>query len=216
MSLRIYPFRQYNETDVINMFASDTADSQPSTNGNGSAGVFVKVSAGNLDQDPIGLAANGYLGNTNYPFLGADYYPSVPLQFTAATAGAPVLGITLNQTLQYDENNEKLLYNPQKRAELQAVLSGQAVPVATKGLFMLADSAIDWDSNIAVGNRLVISANAGKVSGIALGTTGKIVVGQIYATGTRTSQNLKSDLFVGTGSGKMALVLINCQNPSLF
>lgn len=216
MSLRLYPFRQYNETDVINMFANDTADLLPSTNGNGSAGVFVKVSAGNLDSDPIGLAANGYLGNTSYPFIGADYYPSVPLLFTAATNAAPVLGMTLNPTLQYDENNEKLLYNPQKKAELQAVLSGQACPVATKGIFMLADSAIDWDANIAVGNRVVISATAGKISGVALNSTGKIVVGQIYATGTRTSQNLKSDYFAGTGTAKMALVHINCQNPSLF
>lgn len=49
MALRLYPFRQYSEQDVVNLFASDTADSLPSTNGNGSAGVFVKVSAGNLD-----------------------------------------------------------------------------------------------------------------------------------------------------------------------
>ena len=139
MSLRLYPFRQYSEYDVVNLFASDTVDTLPSTNGNGSAGVFVKVSAGNLDLDPITYATNDtVLGKTDYPFLGAAQYPSVPLTFTAATTGAPVLGITLNQTLLTDENGEKLLYNPIKRAELQAVLSGQAVPVATRGIFTLA------------------------------------------------------------------------------
>jgi len=168
MSLRLYPFRQYSEFDVINLFASDTADTSPSTNGNGSAGVFVKVSAGNLDLDPITYAANSYLGKTDYPFIGAAQYPSVPLKFTAATAGDPVLGITLNQTLQQDENGEKLLYNPVKRQELQAVLTGQAVPVATRGVFTLADTAIDWvDANMTVNNHLIISANAGKVSGLA-------------------------------------------------
>lgn len=217
MSLRLYPFRQYSEHDVINLFANDTVDSTPSTNGNGSAGVFVKVSAGNLDLDPITYATNDtVLGKTDYPFLGAAQYPSVPLTFTAATAGSPVLGITLNQTLLTDENGEKLLYNPVKRAELQSVLSGQAVPVATRGIFTLADTAIDWvDANMTVNNHLIISANAGKVSGLAAsavspltGTTS--IVGRILATGQRVSQNGKSDYFAGATTGKYALVQIDC------
>ena len=217
MSLRLYPFRQYSEHDVINLFASDTVDSTPSTNGNGSAGVFVKVSAGNLDQDPITYATNdAVLGKTDYPFIGAAQYPSVPLTFTAATAGTPVLGITLNQTLLTDENGEKLLYNPIKRAELQSVLSGQAVPVATRGTFTLADTAIDWvDASMTVNNHLIISANAGKVSGLSAATVSPItgttsIVGRILATGQRVSSNGKSDYFAGTTTGKYALVQIDC------
>ena len=217
MSLRLYPFRQYSEHDVINLFASDTVDSAPSTNGNGSAGVFVKVSAGNLDLDPITYATNDtVLGKTDYPFMGAAQYPSVPLTFTAATAGVPVLGITLNQTLLNDENGEKLLYNPVKRAELQSVLSGQAVPVATRGIFTLADTAIDWvDASMTVNNHLIISANAGKVSGLAASTVSPLtgttsIVGRILATGQRVSQNGKSDYFAGTTTGKYALVQIDC------
>jgi hypothetical protein len=217
MSLRLYPFRQYSEHDVINLFASDTVDSTPSTNGNGSAGVFVKVSAGNLDQDPITYATNdAVLGKTDYPFIGAAQYPSVPLTFTAATAGTPVLGITLNQTLLTDENGEKLLYNPIKRAELQSVLSGQAVPVATRGTFTLADTAIDWvDASMTVNNHLIISANAGKVSGLSAATVSPItgttsIVGRILATGQRVSSNGKSDYFAGATTGKYALVQIDC------
>ena len=217
MSLRLYPFRQYSEHDVINLFASDTVDSTPSTNGNGSAGVFVKVSAGNLDQDPITYATNdAVLGKTDYPFIGAAQYPSVPLTFTAATAGTPVLGITLNQTLLTDENGEKLLYNPIKRAELQSVLSGQAVPVATRGTFTLADTAIDWvDASMTVNNHLIISANAGKVSGLSAATVSPItgttsIVGRILATGQRVSSNGKGDYFAGTTTGKYALVQIDC------
>jgi len=216
MSIRLYPFRQYSEQDVVNLFASDTADALPSTNGNGSAGVFVKVSAGNLDSDPITYADNAYLGKTDYPFIGAAQYPSVPLQFTAATAGDPVLGITLNQTLQTDENGEKLLYNPVKRQELQAVLSGQAVPVATRGMFTLADTAIDWvDGSMAPNSHLVISANAGKVTGLAASAVSPLtgnysIVGRVLATGQRISQNGKSDYFAGTTTGKYALVQIDC------
>jgi hypothetical protein len=201
------------------MFASDTVDATPSTNGNGSAGVFVKVSAGNLDLDPIQYTATDItntLGKADYPFLGAAQYPAVPLQFTAATAGTPVLGITLNQTLAADENGERLLYNPVKRAELQAVLTGQAVPVATKGIFTLADTAIDWvDGSMTVNNHLVISANAGKVSGLSAALVSPItgttsIIGRILGTGQRVSQNGKSDYFAGTTTGKYALVQIDC------
>jgi len=219
MSLRLYPFRQYSDVDVINMFASDTVDANPSTNGNGSAGVFVKVSAGNLDLDPIQYTATDItntLGKTDYPFLGAVQYPAVPLQFTAATAGVPVLGLTLNQTLSTDENGERLLYNPVKRAELQAVLTGQAVPVATRGIFTLSDSAIDWvDANMVVNSHLIVSANAGKVSGLLASAVSPItgttsIIGRILGTGQRVSQNGKSDYFAGTTTGKYALVQFDC------
>ena len=216
MSLRLYPFRQYSEQDVINLFASDTADTSPSTNGNGSAGVFVKVSAGNLDLDPVTYAASSYLGKTDYPFLGAAQYPSVPLTFTAATAGEPVLGITLNQTLLQDENGEKLLYNPVKKQELQAVLTGQAVPVATRGVFTLADTAIDWvDADMAPNSHLAISANAGKVTGLAASAVSPLtgnysIVGRVLATGQRVSSNGNSDYFAGTTTGKYAMVQIDC------
>ena len=221
MSLRLYPFRQYSDVDVINMFASDTVDATPSTNGNGSAGVFVKVSAGNLDLDPIQYTATDItntLGKTDYPFLGAAQYPAVPLQFTAATAGVPVLGMTLNQTLATDENGERLLYNPVKRAELQAVLTGQAVPVATRGIFTLSDYDIDWvDANMVVNSHLVISANAGKVSGLLASAVSPItgttsIIGRILGTGQRVSQNGKSDYFAGTTTGKYALVQFDCNS----
>jgi len=201
------------------MFASDTVDATPSTNGNGSAGVFVKVSAGNLDLDPIQYTATDItntLGKSDYPFLGAAQYPAVPLQFTAATAGVPVLGMTLNQTLATDENGERLLYNPVKRAELQAVLTGQAVPVATRGIFTLSDSAIDWvDANMVVNSHLIISANAGKVSGLLASAVSPItgttsIIGRILGTGQRVSQNGKSDYYAGTTTGKYALVQFDC------
>ena len=46
--------------------------------------------------------------------------------------------MTLYQTAKNDENGEKLLYNPQKQEEKQAMLPGQAVPILTKGIVTLA------------------------------------------------------------------------------
>ena len=212
MALRLYPFRQYNETDVINLFANQIVDDSPTTNGNGSAGVMVKVLSGNLNQDTFDLIGSDYLGKTDYPFLGADKSPTVPLRFQAATTGAPVLGVTLNQTLKNDENGEKLLYNPVKRDELQAVLSGQACPVATKGMFTFDETAYEKDSNFVPGNVVGISANAGKLTGYnreRLVDLDAALVGHILATGNRTSQNGQSDIFAGTGTAQYALVALD-------
>lgn len=41
-----------------------------------------------------------------------------------------------------DENGEKLKFNPRKAAEMEVVLSGQAVPVVTKGVFLYSGATI--------------------------------------------------------------------------
>jgi hypothetical protein len=222
MALRLFPFRQYAEQDVVNLFANAQVDTDPSTNSSGSAGVFVKVLAGDLNQDPVGYATHSYLGKTNYPYVGAAQYPTVPLTFGPATNDAPVLGVTLNQTLAQDENGEKLLYYPQKTAELQAILSGQACPVLTKGMITLSADAIDWvypatatAAAFSPGNFITPSANKGKITGRAYSATStgnNVVIGQILATGNRISQTSESDQFAGTTTGNYAIVLINCQN----
>ena len=175
MANRLLPFRQYDENDVINLFANDTSDAKPSTNGNGSAGVFVSIKSGggNFSKDPITYVDRAELG-ASYSHT-KNQYPEVQLKVTAASAAAKageVIGVTLKQTLETDENEEKLLYNPVKKDELQAVLSGQAVPVASRGIFTLTSDAIDngtnLDSHPTPGMAVVMSPEtAGKVSGIA-------------------------------------------------
>jgi hypothetical protein len=65
-------------------------------------------------------------------------YPEVNLKVTGAGSGVIPLGTYSFQTAKNDENGEKLLYHPTKQTELQAMLPGQAVPVATKGIFTLS------------------------------------------------------------------------------
>jgi hypothetical protein len=211
MALRLYPFRQYSDHDVINMFANQIVDDSPSTDGAGSAGVLVKVLSGNLKKDVVEFASSSsYLGKTDYPFLGADKYPQVPLRCIAATTGAPVLGVTLNQTIKNDENGEKLIYNPIKRDELQAVLSGQAVPVATRGLFTFDQTAYTEGTSFIPGNVAVVSSTAGTMDGLAPELVNlHRVIGHIIATGNRTSQNGQADQFAGTGTANYAMVHID-------
>ena len=228
MAIRLLPFRQYAEEDVVNLFANSAANNQVTDSGAGDAGVFVKVSAGDLNLDPVQYETNSYLGKTDYPFIGRDQYPVVPLKVNAATTGDACLGVTLLQTAQYDENNEKLLYYPQKKLETQSVLSGEAVPILGKGIITLAagggtlPNAVDGPlSTCAPGSWLTVSSNAGKVTGYAQLDdipANQQTVGQVLGTGVRVNRGVAGDQFagpsVGTGaanaSGHYLIARIDC------
>ena len=201
MALRLLPFRQYDEQDVVNLFALTNADVLDSTTGDGkgSNGVFVKVADGNFDQELISYGSNSYLGKTDYPFVSDNMYPTVQLEVTAANSGDAPLGLTLNQTAKTDENGEKLIYNTTKKEELQAVLPGQTVPVATKGLFTLGKNALAGDSisnaGITVGAGFEVADN-GEISGVA-STVGGTSIGLVIGTGSRTSSGGLTDQFAG-------------------
>ena len=149
------------------------------------------------------------------------------------------MGLTLLQTANYDENGEKLLYYPQKQLETQSVLTGQAVPILTKGIVTLAASTnragalatVGPITDFAPGNWLVISsATDGKISGVAQNDAAWTVVsgvlgnrqkvGQVLGTGIRTNRGVSYDQFagpsVGTGaanaSGQYIMARIDCGN----
>ena len=221
MALRILPFRQYSDHDVINLFSVIGSDVNDKTtdSGAGDAGVFVKVSDGNFDADPITYQTNAYLGETSsVPFLGTtEMYPEVNLKITGAKDEDHCIGMTLYQTAKKDENEEKLLYNPQKREELQVMLPGQAVPIATKGVFTLSSAAFDGPlTDYAPGNRIKLSSNAGKITGFqqlaaASVTTGDLVdedkvFGHVLGTGTRPNEGNTTDQF----SGDYIVVSFDC------
>ena len=85
MALRILPFRQYSDHDVVNLYSVINSDVNDATTdaGAGDAGLFVKVSDGNFDADPITYQTNSYLGDSSFPFLGTtEMYPEVNLKIT--------------------------------------------------------------------------------------------------------------------------------------
>ena len=217
--IRLLPFRQVNESDVINLFALETqyATENITGVGSGDAGVFVKVSTGNFNAEPVGYATESYLGKTDYPHVGWAKYPVVNKTVVPAGAGEIPLGVTLNQTAKYDENGEKLLYYPQKAKEFQVVLPGQAVPIATRGIFVLSKNAFDGPvSSYTIGGGIKISSG-GKVTGASLstalyltGNTGETVqtiggadaptfgvFGTVLGTGSRTTHGNGVDVFSG-------------------
>lgn len=233
MGLRLLPFRQYDEQDVVNMFAlqSDLALAATTDDGQGSNGVFVSISSGNLNSDTISYGTDSYLGKNDYPHLGStDMYPSNPLTVSGAQSGTLPLGITLNQTAKNDENGEKLLYNATKKEELQAVLPGQSVPVLTKGIVTLHEKGLAGKSNstdaefsaaFAIGNYIKVGslndplANKGSITGVVSGTNnanrgGGMTFGTVLATGSRGTESNGHVDAADQFAGRYVVVKFDC------
>ena len=144
---RLRPFRDYSEHEVVNLFGfADDAVSLGTTDVV-YAGSCVKVRTGWSNsaepQDMIGDVGAAY-NNT----VSQRWGVAGQVQYTEGGASEAGLGITLYDVREYDENGEALKFNPRKADELQSVLSGQAVPVAQRGLFLMATGA--WVSSPGV------------------------------------------------------------------
>ena len=81
----------------------------------------------------------------------------------AANSGSAPLGITLMNTQELDENGEKLIFNPRKASEKGVVVSGQGVPVLTRGVIVYSGTEIDSTANVGAGV-FVSNLSAGELS----------------------------------------------------
>jgi hypothetical protein len=123
------PFGDHDEHDVINLFGY---------RGLLDRGTLVKPSGSGWITTESDIASLGAAGNSYANTVSQRF--GVKTQVVTAGTGDAVLGMTLYDVKEQDENNEQLLFNPQKREELNAVLSGQAVPIVTKGYFLYSGS----------------------------------------------------------------------------
>ena len=193
---RLLPFRSYDDNDVINFYSLDTIT--------GEAGSVVAVSEANLDLQPVEYTSRGDSDSwVEQQGNALSLYPQVPYKVTKCVAtGATVhpLGILLRDVRAKDENGENLLYYPEKREELQCVVSGEAVPIATKGIFTM---------NVrGLANGLIPSINdvaQPSINGTVTGVTTTVTnhhthkahgVGKFIGTGQRVSQS-STDVFAG-------------------
>lgn len=155
---RLLPFQQKAENDVVNLFSlTDT----------GVMGTFVSVYTANLDDE------HGW-DYGNAPGASFDrihsYRYETKLKVRPCTSGdkaSQVLGLTLFNTLELDENGEKYLYDPQKAKENHVVVSGKSVPVAAKGIFTISASGYsNGTGNLPQVGDLVVPSNTedGKVA----------------------------------------------------
>ena len=169
MAITLKPFRQYDEHDVINMFAYDV-DATVTAGVQATAGTIVQTTSGGwkAGEDIHDISAsqpNAAVNNNSYGNTLSLRYNllSEVVKFAGLTDdGVDVvqpLGMLLHDVRTLDENGEDLRYNPRKADEMQVVVPGQAVPIVTRGIFLLHDSDDSGDlSSITDGERLSATA----------------------------------------------------------
>lgn len=171
--MTIKPLRQYSESDVINMFAYDG----PSA----SKGLLVKVHGNGWvsTDDPADMSAGA---GASYANTVSSRY-STKAKLTLAGSGDQAIGMLLMSVAETDENGEKLLYKPGKAAEMGVVVSGQSVPVLSRGILLYSGATLAAETPTAGG--ALYGADNGEVTSVAGGT--KVAVGQ--ALGIKDSNN---------------------------
>ena len=161
------PFRDYDEHDVLNLFSFSGT---------------LPVTKGHLVQ----ISGSGWQNTSEMEFLGDVGYNhtntvseryGVPAHVALCTTSAHTpMGMTLYDVKETDENGEKLIFNPRKAAEMEVALSGQAVPVVTRGIFLYSGSVLVSD-NPTLGaslysddnGELTKTSGGGNIVGTALG-----------------------------------------------
>ena len=145
------PFRSYDEHDVVNLFALDfdSVDLNADPSVKIEKGVLVSVQSNGWVNTDEATSAHGLGTATSAVAPGKSYANTVSLRYGTSARVAPCadgdvpLGITLWDMAERDENGEKLLYHPRKAAEMQAVISGQTMPVLTKGVVLYKGQLTD-------------------------------------------------------------------------
>ena len=159
---RLRPFRDYDEHDVLNLFAFGDSAVALGVTDVVYAGSVVKIKTGwsNADetQDMIGNVGAGYDNTVSHRWgVTAD------VEYCNGGIETP-LGITLYDVREYDENQEALKFNPRKADELQAVLTGQAVPIATKGTFLFASGAFVANGDAITAGAAIYTSGNGQIT----------------------------------------------------
>jgi hypothetical protein len=158
--MTIRPFRDYSEHEVINLFALQ---------GESNKGTFVTAAVSGFD-----LSAESAFGDDSFINGTVSARFNVANKVVAApsgTAPAMVLGMTLKDVKSVDENGYPLKFEPRKAAERDVVISGEAVPVVKRGVFLYSGVV----GNPAFGSGLAVSdAGDGSLKVVAPGSASAV------------------------------------------
>jgi hypothetical protein len=199
MAHNLRPFRDYDEHDVVNLFSYSGAMENI-----GAGIVLTKGAAVAVTSEGFTFGATSASSDQATELLGSlgGTFPNAQSQrfgvrpkIGLATSGN-VLGLTLLDIRELDENGEKLIFNPRKAAEMNVVVSGQAVPVLTKGLVLYSGTSI---ANATVGQIAVVSGTIGELANIQRNAANR---------GTATTPEVKVGTFLGNAVNNTALLKI--------
>lgn len=171
------PFRDYDEKDVINLYTVSGAPIDTTFNIIATKGTLVKIAGDGfkIENEPIEMLGN--FGAFSVGNFVAQRY-GVTSKVTISQAADKPLGMLLFDVRELDENQLPLKYNPRKAAEMEAALSGQAVPIVTKGTFLYSGIVVSGGVAATAGidvyagvNGVIATSGTNKI-GKLLGSTG--------------------------------------------
>lgn len=148
---KLRQFRDYDEKDVINFYAF--SGSIPINNG-----TLVKVAGDGFRNDVEQTEMLGNMGDFSVSNWVGQRYGALPKCVLAQPTDVP-LGLTLFDVRELDENSLPLKYNPRKAAEMEAVISGQAVPVVTRGIFLYSGVVVSGGVAVQAGKPCYVGWN---------------------------------------------------------
>lgn len=196
------PFRDYDEKDVINLYAFSGAVIDSTYKILATKGTLVKIAGDGFRNDVEQTEMLGNYGAFNVNNWVGQRYGAVPKVVVAGAGDKPV-GMLLFDVRELDENEMPLKYNPRKAAEMEAVLSGQAVPMVTRGVFLYSGvitGTAGAGTAITAGNPCYVGA-AGCISAYGVSSTVNTVTGTTAAnTGVLAVTNYYTPVgkFLGT------------------
>lgn len=164
------PFRDVDYHNVLNLYT--VTGTLPVLKGN-----FVKIISGwSTEQElqqlgDVGLHAQNAV---------SQRWGIAPFCAVCDGSGDSAIGVMLYDVRETDENGEKLVFKPEKLARMQSVLSGQACPIATKGVFLY--------SGVNGGGRNPVTVTAGNPAYLGIdggvNTSGTTTNGSVTRVGT--------------------------------
>ena len=160
------PFRDYDESNVINLFTVTGVTTL-------SKGTFVTAASSgvNLRDDSVVNNISIYGNSVSALFTPAWSLATAP----SGSLKNTVIGATLKDFRTTDENGEVLLFHPRKAAEMDVIISGQAMPVITKGLFLYSGIGTGTYGNPSFGSGFAVAdAGDGSIKVAPYATSGSI------------------------------------------
>jgi hypothetical protein len=195
------PFRDYDEKDVINLYTVTGAVVDSTYQIVATKGSLVKIAGDGfrVDTEPLEMLGNfGAFNVSNW--VGQRYGVLPKVQVCNTPASDNPLGMLLFDVRELDENQLPLKYNPRKAAEMEAVISGQSVPIVTRGIFLYSGVRTSGSVAVTAGGK----AYAGYAGEIA--TSGSTVIGKFLGT---TGSVQASGNQYGFDNSAIALVWLN-------
>jgi hypothetical protein len=161
--MTIRPFRDYSEHEVINLFALQ---------GESNKGTFVTAATNGFDlSSEAAFSDDSFIeGTVSARFNIASKVKAAP----SGTTPAMVLGMTLKDVKSVDENGYPLKFEPRKAAERDLIISGEAVPVVKRGVFLYSGVS-EAGGTCAFGSGLAISdAGDGSLKVVTAGSASAV------------------------------------------